>query len=155
LGWNTAWVPSYANQSLIQAAGISLVISAQSGWTSYTNYGFTPGPETVGIQTYDEPGTSGQFYNGMSTTANSLQDGRFWWVNNTISWIDWGYPTTIGNQGAWLSAPQTTPSGTTRHIDVSSLDYYAFSRNDQYGPPSISTTWGLSTTATPDQYRRG
>jgi Bacterial Ig-like domain len=155
LGWNTAWVPAYANQSVIQAAGISLVISAQSGWTSYTNYGFTPGPETVGIETYDEPNNSSQFYNGMSTVPNSVQDGRFWWVNNTINWLDYGSPTTQGNQGAWLAAPQTTPDGTTRTINISSLDYYPFSRNDQYGPPSVSTTWGLSTAATSDQYRRG
>jgi hypothetical protein len=155
LGWNTAWVPAYANQSVIQSAGISLVISIQTGWANYTNYGFTPGPETVGIQTFDEPGTSAQFYNGMSTTPNSVQDGRFWWVNNTINWINgWG-PSPRGAQGAWLAAPQTTPNGTTRHIDISSLDYYPFSRNDQYGPPSVNMTWGLSTTATPDQYRRG
>jgi hypothetical protein len=155
LGWNTAWVPAHANQSVIQAAGISLVISAQSGWTAYTNYGFTPGPETVGIETYDEPNTSAQFYNGMSTIPNSIQDGRFWWVNNTINWLDYGSPATRGTQAAWLGAPQTTPNGSTRTINISSLDYYPFSRNDQYGPPSVSTTWGLSTTATSDQYRRG
>ena len=155
LGWNTAWVPSYANQSVIQAAGISLVISAESGWTDYTNYGFTPGPETVGIETYDEPNTSAEFYNGMSTTPNSIQDGRFWWVNNTINWLDYGYPATQGNQAAWLAAPQTTPDGSTRTINISSIDYYPFTRNDQYGPPSVSTTWALSTTATSDQYRRG
>ena len=155
LGWNTAWVPAHANQSVIQTAGISLVISAQSGWTAYTNYGFTPGPETVGIETFDEPSTSAQFYNGMSTIPNSIQDGRFWWVNNTINWIDYGSPATRGTQAAWLGAPQTTPDGSTRTINIASLDYYPFSRNDQYGPPSISTTWGLSTTATSDQYRRG
>jgi hypothetical protein len=157
LGWNTAWVPASANQSVIQAAGISLVISAQGsgGWPSYTALGFTPGAETVGIETYDEPNNSSQFYNGMSTVPNSVQDGRFWWVNNTINWLDYGSPATQGKQAAWLAAPQPTPDGSTRTINISSLDYYPFTRNDAYGPPSVRTTWGLSAPATSDQYRRG
>jgi hypothetical protein len=155
LGWNTAWVPSRATQSVIQAAGISLVISVQSGWTIWTGYGFTPGAETVGIETFDEPQTSAQFYNGMAATANSLQDGRFWWVNNTQNWTTYGQPATQGTQGAWLAALQTTPSGLKRHIDIASLDTYPVSRNDQYGPPLLKAAWGLPSNPTPDQYRRG
>jgi hypothetical protein len=155
LGWNTAWVPNYASQSIIQANSISLIISVQAGWTLYTNYAFAPGAETVGIETFDEPGNRAQFYNGMSTTANSIQDNRFWSVNTTINWILYGQPSGAGNQGEWLVAQQTTPNGTTRRIDTSSLDFYAFTRNDQYGPPAITAGWGLSGTATPGQYRRG
>ncbi|HEY6330630.1 MAG TPA: hypothetical protein VI756_14930, partial [Blastocatellia bacterium] len=115
----------------------------------------SPGSETVGIETYDEPQTQAEFYRGMATTANSLQDGRFWWVNNTINWIDYGTPARSGQQASWLAAPQMTPNGSIRHIDISSIDIYAFSRNDQYGPPIISKTWGLRSNATEDQYRRG
>ena len=108
LGWNTAWVPAHANQSVLQTAHISLVISVESGWTDYTNYGFTPGPETVGIETYDEPSTLAQgVTTPLSTTPNSLQDGRFWWMNNTWAFLStsFGGLSPISSSAQVLDTP--------------------------------------------------
>src|SRR5208337_1236142 len=40
------------------------------------------GAETVGLMAYDEPPTYQQgVVTPLSTTPNSVQDGRFWWMN--------------------------------------------------------------------------
>jgi len=129
LGWNTAFVPVTANQSVLQTNNISLVISVEPGWTSYTNYGFTPGRETVGIQTFDEPNTLADgVTTPLSTTPNSLQDGHFWWMNTTWAFASsqFGGLSPVTSSQQVLDTLVTTPDGTQRHIDIQSLDLYWF-----------------------------
>ena len=90
----------------------------------------------LGCCRYDEPSTYEQGVSGpISSTANSVQDGRFWWLNNTWNWLEYGAlnrnsgePTTTSGQ---FNTPVATPNGTTRHIDVSSVDFYWFSAAGQ------------------------
>ena len=89
------------------------------------------GSETVGILTQDEPSTFAEGVSTpISTTPNSVQDGRFWYVNDTWNYLAFGPPggtPAPGTQQAFLTAPITTPDGSTAHIDASSIDLYFFS----------------------------
>ena len=127
LGWNTAFnITGNSSTSLARSNGIWIIQdNTQMGLLSGT------GSETVGLLTYDEPTT---FAEGISspigTTANSIQDGRFWWVNNTWNFVAYGAlngTPSPGTPATDLNTLITTPNGTKRHINVSSLDEYWFS----------------------------
>lgn len=84
LDWNTAFaITGNSSTSVARSNGISVI--QQSGFLPGT------GAETVGLLTADEPST---FADGVSTpistTANSIQDGRFWYINNTWNFIEYG-----------------------------------------------------------------
>ena len=111
----------------------------------------------LGCCRYDEPSTYEQGVSGpISSTANSVQDGRFWWMNNTWNWVVYGNlnggPSTTTEE---IYTPVATPNGTTRHIDASSVDFYFFAGQ---GPDLQSVAGkldGLSGAATLDQMHRG
>src|SRR5208337_2759401 len=132
LGWNTAYtLTSNSNISVAQANNISVIQYIGDNGASSLLPG--TGAETVGLMAYDEPSTYQQgVVTPLSTTPNSVQDGRFWWMNNTWNFIVYGGlsggPDGGGTAGsaAVLDTPVTTPDGTTRHIDTSSVDVYWF-----------------------------
>ena len=79
LGWNTGFtITGNSSASLARSNGIWLIQDAGQQLPG-------TGAETVGNLTVDEPST---FAEGVSTpigtTANSIQDGRFWWINNYL-----------------------------------------------------------------------
>src|SRR5262249_48303716 len=83
LDWNTAFGDGGLSSSLTASHGISVLLEEA---------GSTYGPEganVVGHLTYDEPSTFAQGTTALHTTANSIQDGRFWWMNDPWSWA-WG-----------------------------------------------------------------
>ena len=132
LGWNTAYtLTSNSNISVAQANNISVIQYIGDNGASSLLPG--TGAETVGLMAYDEPPTYQQgVVTPLSTTPNSVQDGRFWWMNNTWNFIVYGGlsggPDGGGTAGsaAVLDTPVTTPDGTTRQIDTSSVDVYWF-----------------------------
>lgn len=80
---------------------------------------------------YDEPSS---FADGVSTplgtTPSSVQNGRFWWLNDTWNTIEYGaLPGTPspGTAATDLTYLVTTPDGTKAHIDAFSVDQYWFS----------------------------
>ena len=125
LDWNTGFALTQ-NSSLSVAAsnGISVVQAAQDGILPGT------GAETVGILTFDEASTYADAVSSpIKTTPNSIQNGRFWYVNNTWNYIRYGPPGGPGaptDQQGFLYTPVATPNGSTRHIDASSVDLYLF-----------------------------
>ena len=124
LGWNTAFtITGNTSASLARSNGIWLIQDSGQQVSG-------TGAETVGNLTADEPST---FAEGVSTpigsTANSVQDGRFWWLNNTWNFIAYGAlngTPAPGTAAADLNTLVTTPNGTKRHIDASSVDLYWF-----------------------------
>ena len=77
--------------SLLRANGIDAVVQHDELSLILANNGGSLGSETVGLLSYDEPSTYQQGVSGpISSTANSVQDGRFWWMNNTLNWIVYG-----------------------------------------------------------------
>lgn len=131
LGLNTAFgITSNSSNALCLSAGFSvIVLQSELGLA----FGLNAGAETVGLLSFDEPGDYPTgIGNPILNTANAVQDGRFWWVNNT-----WNEVTNIGSAGLPLNStpsPGTvqaqyfhlnpTPNAMTRHIDTQSIDYY-------------------------------
>ena len=158
LGWNTDFADGGVTLSLAASYGISVIEQNLSG--SY-------GTNVVGLLSQDEPST---FADGVSTplssTANSVQNGRFWWMNNTWSW-DWGQGLSgapaPGTPASILSDLVKTPDGTTRHIDINSIDLYWFagSRDPSWSGYMLGSTglgkllYNLPSGMTADQAQRG
>ena len=80
LGLNTMFgMTSDTKLSLLRANGIEAVVQHQELSQILANNGGSLGSETVGLLSYDEPSTYEQGVSGpISSTANSVQDGRFW-----------------------------------------------------------------------------
>ena len=158
LGWNTDFADGGVTLSLAASYGISVIEQNLSG--SY-------GTNIVGLLSQDEPST---FTDGVSTplssTANSVQNGRFWWMNNTWSW-DWGQGLSgapaPGTPASILSDLVKTPNGTTRHIDLNTIDLYWFagSRDPSWSGYMLGSTglgkllYNLPSGMTTDQAQRG
>src|SRR5262249_54242355 len=129
LGLNTAFgFTANSPLSLMRSNGIWAVEVNQELSTILSNNGGSLGSESVGELSWDEPGTYAQsIYAPLSTTPNSVQDGRFWWTNFTDGWLYWngisGTPSP-GTPAADLFTPVNTPDGTQRHIDDVSVDIY-------------------------------
>ena len=161
LGWNTSFgAGGNTNPAVLRANGIWMI--QRAGGTTWTPIAGT-GAETVGINAQDEPTTYSAFSTAISTTANALQDGRFWWLNNTTSILSYGGISGTpgsGSPAAMLYTPIATPDGTTRHIDVSSVDEYWFAG---IRAPAIASSvewsagviWNGSVAVTADQVQRG
>ena len=128
LGWNTAFqLDGSSVLSVADANGISVIQSAQGG-NAATSLLPGTGAETVGIQTQDEPSTYAEgVTTPLSTTPNSIQDGRFWYINDTWNFIEYGGLNPVNSSAQVLDTLVTTPNGTQVHIDASSVDGYWFS----------------------------
>ena len=125
------------------------------------------GPNTIGYFTVDEPVNWTDASGPIASTANALQDGRFWYMNNTHMWL----------RGQGLSgspAPSTptsnlaelivTPNATTRHFDINSVDIYwnSASRDSSWSGFLLDfpggagpTIYGLNRAMTLDEAQRG
>ena len=160
LGWNTSFgAGGDSNPAVFRAHGIWMIQRASgTAWVPIAG----TGAETVGINAQDEPQTYSSFSKAISKTANALQNGRFWWLNDTTSILSYGGTSGTpgnGSGAAQLYTPIGTPDGTTRHIDVSSVDEYWFagahSTNPQPTQWSAGVLWNNSTQVTVDQTARG
>jgi hypothetical protein len=155
LGWNTAFADGGITLSLAGSYGISVIEQNLSG---------SFGSNVVGLLSQDEPSTFAQGVSGpLGSTANSVQDGRFWWMNDTWAWV-WGQGLSgapgSGTPASILSDLITTPDGTTRHIDINSIDMYWFAGSRDPSWSGYMTTAGkyiynLSSGMTTDQSERG
>jgi hypothetical protein len=116
LSWNTAFaLTGNSDLSLLRSNGISAILQLDE-----INVFGPLGSETVGILSADEPTTYEQgVVDPLSTTPNSVQDGRFWWMNNTHNALGFGDIGGVPTSQA-LSNLITTPNGTQRHIDAHS-----------------------------------
>ena len=124
LNWNTAFdVQANFDLALAGAStGIWVIQNISDGLLPGT------GAETVGLISYDEPSTFAEgVTTPLSTTANSIQDGRFWYINNTWNFIAYGGLSPVNSSAQVLDTLVTTPNGTQVHIDASSIDAYWFS----------------------------
>ena len=156
LGWNTAFADGGINLSLAASHGVSVIEQGYSGSSLPSN--------VVGLLTQDEPRTFAEGVSTpLSTTANSIQDGRFWWMNDTWSWA-WGQGLSgapaPGTPASILSDLIATPNGTTRHIDINSIDMYWFAGSRDSSWSGYMTLAGqrlydLSSGMTSDQSERG
>jgi hypothetical protein len=151
LGLNTAFgITGSSSLSLLRSNGIWLVAQLEGSVTSQI------GPETVGLIAADESDP----WPAIRSTPNSLQDKRFWWTNQTWNFIQ--YKDIAGVPAAEvLSRPLTTPNGTTRHLDLQSVDLYWFaSANTSQGAGQLNLYAGgliynMNRDLTPDEVRRG
>ena len=160
LGWNTSFNIDTNNAliSVLDSNGISLIQGANGGNAAT---GLLPGTgaETVGFLTYDELSTyANAVSTPISTTPNSVQDGRFWYMNETYNFLeDWIYGGPGNNSPqAWLSTPVATPDGATRTLNSFSVDQYFFTgANNSYYQGSLGNLDNLGKSATPDEVARG
>jgi len=125
LGWNTAYAfTGNSNMSVFTANHISAIVNSGELSQILSNNGGHLGATTVGLLTADE-GELSDNAAAIQNTANSIQDHNFWWTNNTWNLIEFG--DLSGTPAAtFLSESFTTPNGTTRHIDLQSIDEYWF-----------------------------
>jgi hypothetical protein len=137
VGWNTAIRYTGSDIGTLSANGVFSIIASNDD----TSGGFedTIEPNTVGILANDEPncwsssscGGNGPITPAIQYTPNSISNGRFFYVNNTwgLLWSVTGPPdgTPGGTDADLFTDPVTTPAGTTRHLDLGSVDEYWFS----------------------------
>ena len=161
LGINTAFgLTGDSNLALLRANGLYAVVQQDALAQILSNNGGSLGAETVGLISYDEPSTYQEgVVTPLGTVANNIQDGRFWYLNNTTNFIVYsaqglnGAPA--GGAAAVLDTPVATPDGAARHIDVTSTDLYWFSING-YSDLLYSGAQLLGVSSlTPDQAARG
>jgi len=159
LGWNTAFAVVNGNSStptLARSNSISLVQLVGNVLPG-------TGSETVGLWSKDEPMYYSQVTTPIATTPNSVQDGRFWWLNTTTAFAFYnglgGSPSNPAQVSAAnvLYTPVATPDGATRHIDVSSVDEYFFAGAKENSGMILNAAGLLYHQAptTPDQAARG
>jgi hypothetical protein len=111
--------------------------------------------ETVGFNAADE---NQDFADArIAATANSVQDHRFWWSNNTTSWL---HADTINTAGPQINAPRITPNGTTRHTDIHTLDQYWLIQGRETthgkgeGPANLQSVYGTASPGNSDEILR-
>ena len=148
LGWNTAFTLT-ANSSL------SVADKRDIGYTEGADAGILSGTgaETVGLLSADENYTASVA--SVNNTPNSIQDHRFWWLQNT--WTVLGYGDIGWTPMAQIMSQQlSTPNGTTRHLDTVSADTYWFSGSRDGGMlNSWGTIYKLGRAMTVDEGARG
>jgi hypothetical protein len=157
LGWNTAFqITSDSLLPLLNSNKIWAIQTVQSGAAVISG----TSNETVGLLSYDEPSS---FADGVSTplgtTPSNVQNGRFWWLNDTWNTIQYGgLPNTPapGTASTDLTYLVTTPDGSKRHIDTFSIDQYWFSGSQVGGVLSSGGLLdNLGQDMTSDQAARG
>jgi len=152
LNWNTAFtLTANSDLSLLRSNRISAVLQ----FSELSAFTATLGTETVGLLTADEGGIT-DTQNAIGTIANSIQNGRFWYINNTWNFINYGDLSGIPAPQV-LSMPITTPNGTSRHIDVQSVDIYWFAGGKSSNPilRQGGLIYNLGRDMTPDEAERG
>ena len=120
VGWNTEfYTTSQSDVSALGAAGLFSIPAAS----------VTPNSDTVGFDAADEPGSWSAAASPLGSTANSSQDGRFWYVNNTWNMAQYGPPTgtpSPSTQAAFFDSKVATPNGNSRYFNIGSFDLYWF-----------------------------
>ena len=122
LHWNTAFRADDVNISLLDSNKLWAI-------QQWDGDAAGSGAETVGLLTYDGPvRLCRRRFHATGTAANSVQDGRYWYVNNIWNFLEWGTSGTPspGTAQEFLTHQVTTPDGTKAHIDTSSVDEYWF-----------------------------
>jgi hypothetical protein len=155
LGLNTGFtLTGNSNIMLLRSNGLWAILQ----FNELNRFVANMGTETVGLMSADEPGSIATgITTPLSTTANNLQDGRYWWFNNTWNFINYGDLERVP-AATVLSTLVTTPNGTKRHIDVQGVDIYWFSGAKSstsivlYGGGLI---YNLGRTMTVDEAARG
>ena len=125
LGWNTAFnITANSSLSVAGANKIWVIQNAADGILPGT------GAETVGLLSADENYAAS--VNSVNTTAHSIQDARFWWLQNT--WTSLAFGDIGGTPIAQIMSQQlATPGGTTRHFDAITADTYFFTGSKDGG----------------------
>jgi hypothetical protein len=153
LGINTAFcITSNSTLALLRANRLWLVKQTSEVVRDF-------GSETVGLMTNDEQNFAKGVSDPLGSTPNAIQDGRFWYVNNTWNFIAYGPPGDTPapvTQQHYLSYLVNTPNGSTRHIDIQSVDMYWVAGSPAGANPLY---WGrvlynLGRNMTPDEMRR-
>jgi Fibronectin type III domain len=103
------------------AAGLWLVPSMQMALPAGI------GAETVGLMSYDEGSFVNSISGPFSSTANAIQDGRFWWSNSTLAFLYYGGMQAAQTSPQVVDASIATPNGASRHLNVISVDMYWYS----------------------------
>lgn len=111
------------------------------------------GTETIGVTVPDEPGTTAQWQDPITTTANAIQDNRFWTIQNQWRWINNGDIQGIP-AATIMSTLLATPNATTRHLDIQSTDTYWFADAVGTGAFSPENLYEFSGSMTADQIAR-
>lgn len=148
VGWNTAFaITDNSSLSLARTNGISVIQVAGSPLNSGA------GAETVGFLSADE--NYNDSVTAVNDTANSIQDHRFWWLQNT--WTVEAYGDIGGTPMSQIMSEQLgTPNGTTRHLDTVTADTYFFSGSKDGGMLySFGQIYGLGRAMTVDEGARG
>jgi hypothetical protein len=120
---NTAFlITGNSNLAILRSNGISLI-----GAVEDFNGGAAYGSETVGLIGTDENWLSS--YNLVGSTANSVQDSRFWWLQgdwhiSAFRAINTAPVDGIMSMSQIIAYAMPTPNGRTRHFDVMSADIY-------------------------------
>ena len=151
LSWNTLFaITANSSLSLADANGFSVI------QTGAADGGVLPGTgaETVGLLSGDE--NDAVSVSSVETTANSIQDNRFWWLQNTY-WAIVPNANISGTPMAQVMSQQmSTPDGTTRDFNVLSADFYWFSGSKDGGMLSAgASVYGLHGPMTVAQGARG
>lgn len=164
--WNTVWIfdGGNYNSALAIANGIASLDSNDGAAITAAQ-----ASNIVGLFTVDEPQRfvgSAQWNaavaNPIGGTANSIQDGRFWHVNNTWAFPDgqqWSGDPVPHTCAGDLAALIATPNATTRHIDIQSADIYFWS-GEQWGfgygaGGAFSQLYGVTLTDDAAGYAKG
>jgi hypothetical protein len=133
LGLNTAFLlTGNSSLSLLRSNGLWAVLQTnESGLMAQI------GNETVGLLGADENHEAS--VQQIQVVPNSLQDHRYWWLQNTWTVIGYG---EIGGvpMSTIMSQPHPTPNGTTRHFDLLSADTYWFTGSKDTG---MLGPWGI------------
>jgi hypothetical protein len=124
LGINTAFrTTANTDLPLLRSNGLFAIVADDGSGPE------TPGlgSETVGLLSYDEPSTySAGVSMPLSSVPDSVQDGRFWYINDTWNFLAYGGLSPVSSSAEVLSNMVSTPNGTPRHIDINSVDMYWF-----------------------------
>jgi hypothetical protein len=120
LHWNTFFnITANTNLSLARSNGFWIIQNASDGILPGT------GSETVGLLSADENYSAS--VNSVNGTANSVQDGRFWWLQNTWNTLVPNASIAGTPMAQIMSQQLSTPNGTTRNLNALSADFYWFS----------------------------
>ena len=158
LNLTASWYGSVSDDmSLLGASsGIWAIVGMEGG----TQEGSPIGVETVGLMAYDEPAFMAAWQDVIKTVPNTIQEGRFWWVNFTWNQLYYQGVEPIHSSAQLLGIETPSPDGTPRFIDMMSADIYWFNASQTagginecgllYGPGD-----GIALTLTADQVGRG
>ena len=115
--WNTEFYTTSQTDTTDLANDGRFIIPAGSA-------SITPNNNTVGYDSADEPGSWSSATSPLADVSNASQDSRFWYVNDTWEFAQSGAPsgTPGGTRADFFTDPVSTPDGSTRHLDMGSID---------------------------------